>query len=84
MEHIVLDFYGHVRHFYCTFINTLVKKFPFQSTLLSDLRILNPAYHLQYRDFPNAVVRLKQFPQLQLSEKLDQLKAEAVDFQTKT
>lgn len=33
MEHIVSAFVGHVRLFYCRFVD---KKFPFQSTLLSD------------------------------------------------
>lgn len=37
MEHVVSAFCDHVRLFYCAFINTLIKKFPFQSSLLSDL-----------------------------------------------
>ena len=44
--------------------------------------MLNPAEPLEYEDLPNAVIRLaKQFPQLQLEDKLDQLKIEAIDFQ---
>lgn len=44
--------------------------------------MLNPAERLGFQDLPNAVVRLaKLFPQLQLGEKLDQLKTEAFDFQ---
>ena len=82
MEHVVSAFFKHVRLFYCAFVNTLMKKFPFQSSLLSDLRVLNPAERLEYQDLPNAVIRLaKLFPQLQLGEKLDQLKTEAYDLQ---
>ncbi len=84
MENIVSTFLrlGHVRLFYCPFVDTLKKKFPFQSTLLSDLRVLNPTECLGYRDLPNAVIRLaKLFSQLQLCDKLDQLKTEAVDDQ---
>ena len=80
-EH-VSAFCDHVRLFYCAFVNTLMKEFPFQSSLLLDLCMLNPAERLGFQNLPNAVVRLeKHFPQLQLGEKLDQLKTEAFDFQ---
>lgn len=61
----------------------LVKKFPFGSIVLSDLRILNPSERRTFKDFPATVVRLaKHFPQLGLSqaEKLEELKTEAIDF----
>lgn len=63
---------------------TLFKKFPFQSTLLRDLRTLNPSERRSFKDFPAAVVHLaKRFSQLDFSEtcKLEELKAEAIDFQ---
>ena len=83
MEHVVSSFFDHVRLFYAAFVTTLIKKFPFKSSLLSDLRVLNPTERLEFQDFPNAVIRLtKLFPQLQLEgEKLDQLKTEAYDLQ---
>ena len=76
-------FFDHVRLFYTTFVDKLIQKFPFNSTFLSDLRILNPD-QLTFKDFPNAIVRLaKKLPQLQLcnDETLDTLKTEAIDFQ---
>ena len=76
-------FFNHVRSFYTTFLQTLIRKFPFKSPILRDLRILNPAERRNWEDFPAAVVRLaKQFPQLGLNEgeKLEQLKTEAIDF----
>ena len=79
----VNNFLRSVRTFYATFVKTLVKKFPFGSTVLSDLRILNPLERRTFNDFPAAVVRLaKHFPQLGLSqaEKLEELKTEAIDF----
>ena len=56
MDHVVSAFYDHVRQFYTVFIDTLLKKFPFESSLLSVLRVLNPADRLSYQDFPNAVI----------------------------
>lgn len=76
-------FFHHVRHFYTTFVKTLLKKFPFGSSILPDLRILNPSERRNFKEFPAAVLRLaKQFPQLGLSEtgKLEELNTEAVDF----
>ena len=61
-----------------------MKKFPFHSTVLCDLRILNPSERRAYKEFPAAVLRLaKQFPQLGFSttDKLEELKMEAIDFQ---
>ena len=82
MEPEVNKCFDHVRLFYCTFVKTLIKKFPFTSTFLSDLRVLNPTERRTYRDFPNAVVRLaKMVPQLQLSGVMEALKTEAIDFQ---
>lgn len=73
-------FFQHVRLFYAKFASTVFKKFPFNSTLLSDLRVLNPAERRTYKDLHNAVVRLaKQLPQLQLTDKLNELKTEAID-----
>ena len=73
MEHAVSAFFEHAQLFYCAFVSTPMKKFPFQSSLLSDLRVLNPAERLGYQDLPKAVIRLaKLFSQLQLGEKLDQ------------
>ena len=45
----VQAFYGHVRSFYEVFVHTIIKKFPFKSTLLSDLKVLQPTgdSHLQ-------------------------------------
>ena len=40
MEHVVSAFFEHVRLFYCAFVSTLMKKSPFQSSLLSDLRVI--------------------------------------------
>ena len=79
----VESFFRSARTFYVAFVKTLVKKFPFGSTILCDLRILNPSERRTYKDFPAAVVRLaKCFPQLGLSqtEKLEELKTEAIDF----
>ena len=75
-------FFHHVRLFYTTFVKTLMKKFPFGSKILRDLRILNPSERRTFKDFPAAVLRLaKQFPQLGMSYtgKLEELKTEAVD-----
>ena len=60
-----------------------MKKFPFKSTLLSDLRVLNPRREpTTLNDFPNIIVRLAQhFPQLRIGNKLDALRTEALDFQ---
>ena len=78
----VTQFLAHVRIFYSTFVKKLINKFPFNSSFLSDLRVLNPSERTTYRDLPNAVIRLaNQLPQLQLRNKLDDLKTEAVDFQ---
>ena len=75
-------FFDHVRLFYEAFICKLLKKFPFKSTLLSDLRVLNPEERTTLNDFPNIIVRLAQhFPQLELGDKLDALRTEALDFQ---
>ena len=75
-------FFDHVRLFYEAFICKLLKKFPFKSTLLSDLRVLNPEERTTLNDFPNIIVRLAQhFPQLVLGDKLDALRTEALDFQ---
>ena len=41
MNREVQAFFDHVRLFYEAFIRTIIKKFPFKSTLLSDLRVLN-------------------------------------------
>lgn len=78
----VKRFHDHVRLFFSKLVQTIFLKFPFNSTFLSDLRILNPAERQSYNDFPGAVVRLaNELPQLELSEKLDQLKTEAIDYQ---
>lgn len=75
-------FLDHVRLFYEAFICKLMKKFPFKSTLLSDLRVLYPKERTTLSDFPNIIVRLAHhFPQLGLGEKLDALRIEAIDFQ---
>ena len=77
-------FFDHVRLFYITLVEKLIQKFPFNSTFLSDLRVLNPSERLTFKDFPNATVRLaKILPQLQLcgDETMDILKTEANDFQ---
>ena len=77
-------FFDHVRLFYTTVVDKLIQKFPFNSTFLSELRILNPSDQVTFKDFPNAIVRLaKKLPQLQLcnDETLDTLKTEAIDFQ---
>ena len=58
MEHVVSAFLDHVRRLYCEFVQTLIKKFQFQSTLLSDLQVLNPAEWLEYKHLPNAVIQL--------------------------
>ena len=48
---------------------------------MSDLQVLNPSKRRTYSDFPNNVVRLaKQLHQLQLTDKLNELKTEAIDF----
>ena len=52
----VRAFYGHVRSFYEVFVRTIIKKFPFKSTLLSDLKVLNPQEIATSNDFPNAVL----------------------------
>ena len=80
----VSHFFHHIKVFYTTFVKTLMKKFPFHSTVLCDLRILNPSERRDYKEFPPAVLRLaKQFPQLGFSttDKLEELKTEAIDFQ---
>ena len=62
-------FFNHVRSFYTTFLQTLIRKFPFKSPILHDLRILNPAEQRNWEDFSASVVCLaKQFPQLLLNE----------------
>ena len=78
----VTRFFAHVRVFYSTFVKKLVNKFPFTSTVLSDLRILIPLSALHTEIFPNAVIRLaNQLPQLMLQDKLDDLRADVVNFQ---
>jgi hypothetical protein len=60
----------------------MVQKIPFNSTLLTDLRILNPATRTGRNDFLNAVVRVaERFPQLNLTSTLDELRIEAIDLQ---
>lgn len=83
MEVEVSSYFDHVRLFYSMLIKKLIEKFPFTSTFLSDLRILNPSQRVTYEDLPNAVVRLaKRLPQLNLSGPLlEVLKTEAIDFQ---
>ena len=49
----VTQFLAHVCTFYSTFGKKLINKFPFNSSFLSDLRILNPSELSTYRDFPN-------------------------------
>ena len=41
-EDVVCKFYDHVRLFFSALVRTLMKEFPFQSTLLSDMFCLNP------------------------------------------
>ena len=81
----VSHFFHHIKVFYTTFVKTLMKEFPFHSTALCDLRILNPSERRAYKEFPAAVLRLakQQFPQLGFSttDKLEELKTEAIDFQ---
>ena len=80
--HEVNEFHKHVRSFFVKFIKVILKKFPFESTILSDLRILNPSERCNFSDLPGAAVRLaKELPQLKLTEKLDELKVEAIDYQ---
>lgn len=59
-EHIVSKFYDHVRLFYSALVRTLFKKFPFQSTLLSDLFVLNQKER-HNEEFPQAIVRIAKF-----------------------
>ena len=47
-----------IRLFYIKFVSTIFKKFPFNSTFLLDMRILNRTERLTYKDYPNAVIRL--------------------------
>ena len=62
--------------------STLIKKFLFKSTLLFDLRILNPEERSSLDDFPNIIICLaEQLPQLGLTDKLDELRMKALDFQ---
>ena len=75
-------FYGAVRSFYVAILQKkLIKKFPFQDTILKDLGIINP---LQVRSYSiNTVISLaKRFKQLQLdnSDSLDSLRDEFMDF----
>ena len=81
-EDVVCKFYDHVRLFFSALVRTLMKKIPFQSTLLSDMFCLNPKER-HNQDFPRAIVNLaKSIPQLKFDEdKLDMLKTEAIDFQ---
>ena len=59
-----------------------MQKFPFKSTILHDLCILNPLERRTFKDFPAAVVRLaNELPQLGLSDRSTELKTEAIDFQ---
>ena len=83
LEPEVQLFYKHVHAFYCALINKIFEKFPFNSSLLSDLKILNPQQRVEFADLPNAAVRLARLlPQLQFSgSSLDLLKAVAIDFQ---
>ena len=85
-EHVeVRNFYKHVRAFYAAFFGKLVKKFPFKSSLLPDMKILNPEERVKNNDFANIVVRLaQQLPQLGLHDRLDKLRTEALDFQMAT
>lgn len=59
------------------------EKFPFNSSFLSDLRILNPLQRVEFVDLPNAAVHLARvLPQLNFSgASLDLLKSEVIDFQ---
>lgn len=82
MGSVVNRFFKNVRLFYAKFAIAIFKKFPFEPTLLSDLRVLNATERRSFEDFPNAVVRLaKELPQLKFTDKLDELKTEAIDFQ---
>ena len=83
MEGEVNLFVDHAKLFYIMLVKKLFEKFPFTSTVLPDLRILNPSERTTYKDLPNAVVRLaKHLPQLKLCSSLDALKSEAIDYQT--
>ena len=48
-------FFRDIRLFYIKFVSTIFKKFPFNSTFLVDMRILNPTERLAYQDYPIAV-----------------------------
>ena len=81
-EREVESFFKHVRMFYEAFVCKVINKCPFKSSLLSDPRVLIPEERTTVSDFPNTVVRLaKQFPQLGLENKLDDMGTEALDFQ---
>ena len=59
-----------------------LKKIPYKSTLLPDLRVLHPEERTTLNDFPSAIVSLAQhFRQLELGGKLDILTAKALNFQ---
>lgn len=61
-------FFDHVCLFYSSLVTKLFEKFPFNSTFLSDLQILNPQQRTEFADLPNAAVRLaKMLPQLLFS-----------------
>ena len=58
------------------------KKFPFKSTLLSDLRVLKPKEVPKVNNYATIVVCLaQQLSQLDLNNKLDELRTVALDLQ---
>ena len=65
-EDVVRKFDDYVRLFFSALVRTLMKKFQFQSTLLSDMFCLNPKER-HNQDFPRTIVNLaKSIPQLKI------------------
>lgn len=81
-SHSTKPFFTAIRKFYVETIKKMIKKFPFDDTLMKDLEILQPE---KTAVFPvSTIISLaKRFPQIGLAElvELDKLREEFIDFQ---
>ena len=81
LEHDTKPFFSAVRKFYVASLKKMLKKFPFNDTLLKDLGVLQPDKTATYE--VSTITRLaKRFPQVGVnsSDDLDALSQEFMDF----
>ena len=78
----ISPFFNAVRKFYVETIKKMLKKFPFDDSLMKDLEVLQPEKTSDY-DVSTLIALARRFPQLEINtnEMIDKLTEEFLDFQ---